>query len=164
MNLAGFSISELFALFADILDELNERKISRSQNNPVADYAEWLVSRALGLILRPNSRKGLDALDDEGVRYQIKGRRVHPSHPSRQLSVIRNLEEESFDFLIAVLFRRDFSVLEAYKIPHSVVGQYSHYSSHQKGHILTLTGPILSASGVERADDQLREYLAILSS
>lgn len=148
MNLADLSISELFALFADILDQLNERKISRSQNNPVADYAEWLVSRALRLKLQPNSRRGLDALDDEGVRYQIKGRRVHPSHPSRQLSVIRNLEEESFDFLIAVLFKRDLSVLEAYKTPHSAVGRYSHYSSHQRGHILTLTGPILSANGV----------------
>ncbi len=115
-------------------------------------------------MLQPNSRKGLDALDDKGVRYQIKCRRMHSSNVSRQLSVIRNLEEETFDFLIAVLFRRDFSVLEAYKIPHNAVGRYSHYSSHQKGHILTLTGPILSASGVERTDDQLREYLATLSN
>ena len=46
---------QLLQCFADILDELKERRIVRTRNNPVADYAEWLVTRQLGLSLERSS-------------------------------------------------------------------------------------------------------------
>lgn len=48
-----------------------------------------------------------------GMRYQIKARRVHSAHRSRQLSTIRNLADQKFDYLIAVIFNDDFSILQA---------------------------------------------------
>lgn len=39
----AFSTPELLRCFADILDELKQRGIVRTRNNPVADYAEWLT-------------------------------------------------------------------------------------------------------------------------
>lgn len=55
--------------------KLNQRKIVRTYNSPVGDYAEWLVSEKLGCALEHNSKKGHDTYDPKtGFRYQIKSR------------------------------------------------------------------------------------------
>lgn len=159
MEIDKQSVQALLNDFGRILDELRERGVIRSHNNPVGDYAEWLVSQALGLTLQNNSKSGFDAVDAEGVRYQIKGRRLHSRNKSRQLGVIRNLQAKDFDFVVGVLFAEDFSVLEAYKIPHELVGSHSRFSKHQNGHILILKGAVLSAKGVLRVDKQLKDFL-----
>lgn len=157
LDVTTLSTPELLTAFGDVLEELKSRGIVRSRNNPVADYSEWIVSKALSLSLQSNSNKGFDAVDSLGVRYQIKGRRLHPSNPSRQLSVIRSLDSNGFDFLVGVLFNEDFLITEAYKIPHDVTHKYARYSEHQNGHIVVLRGEILTAEGVTRIDDDLRK-------
>jgi hypothetical protein len=149
VDLSALSAKELLALFAEILDELNRRGILKTQNNPVADYTEWLVARGLKLKLERNSRKGFDAIDSKGIRFQIKGRRVHPKNPSRQLSVIRNLERKEFEFLVAVVFDRDFTLREAWKIPREQVERYARFSRYQNGHILMLEGDVLRVAGTQ---------------
>ena len=159
LNLKKPHFQDLLVLFGEVLDELKRKGIVRSRNNPVADYSEWLVAKALGLNLQPNSNSGFDAIDSKGTKYQIKGRRTHPSNKSRQLGVIRSLKDKKFDFLIGVIFDKDFSVLEAYKIPHHLIKDNSRFSAHQNGHILILRGNILSVKGVERIDRQLNDYM-----
>ena len=158
VDLRDKSVPELLSLFAGVIEALRQKGVLRSRNNPVGDYAEWLVAQAYDLCLQPNSTAGYDAVDSNGVRYQIKGRRLHSSNTSRQLSVIRNLEYRNFDFLVGVLFNHDFSVLEAYKIPHSLIADHSRFSDHQHGHIMFLKGRLLSAEGVDRIDGTLRAY------
>ena len=148
-DLKEFTISDLFKYFADILDELKERSVVRTRNNPVADYAEWLIARSLGLTLERNSRAGYDAINNRGERFQIKSRRLDPTNKSRQLSVIRNLRNNEFDYLIGVLFEKNFAVKEAYKIPHEIIEKYTRFSKHQNGHILNLKGKILEDPKVE---------------
>lgn len=138
------STTLLLQQFADTLDELKRRGIVRTRNNPVADYAEWLVSKILGLSLVRNSNSGYDAINEKGERFQIKGRRLDPANNSRQLSVIRNLQANEFDYLIGIIFNRDFEVIEAYKIPQYVIKEYASFSSHQNGHILQLRGDVLN--------------------
>jgi len=143
------STPALLRYFADILDELKARGVIRTRNNPVADYAEWLVSQRLSVTLMGNSASGYGAKSADGIRFQIKSRRLDPTNGSRQLSVIRNLPAREFDYLIGVLFDREFAVTEAYKIPHSVVAAFAKFSKHQNGHILMLQGGVLNAPGVE---------------
>ncbi len=145
----AISTSDLLGCFADILGELKQRGVVRTRNNPVADYAEWLVAQRLGLSLERNNKFGYDATNTSGERFQIKSRRLDPFNKSRQLSVIRNLDAGEFDYLIGILFDRDFTVKEAYKIPHGLIAKYARFSKHQNGHILHLRGDILRASGVE---------------
>jgi hypothetical protein len=38
---------ELLSLHSEILTQLRSRGVIRTKNNPVGDYAEWLVSNAL---------------------------------------------------------------------------------------------------------------------
>jgi len=148
-NLRILSIKALLIQFAKTLDELKRRGVVRTRNNPVADYAEWLTVDALGLTLERNSKSGFDAKNNKGKKFQIKGRRLDKSNQSRQLSVIRNLDEKEFDYLIGIIFDHDFIVKEAYKIPHKLISRYARFSKHQNGHILQLKGPILQDSNVE---------------
>jgi hypothetical protein len=106
---------------------------SHAPNNPVGDYAEYLCASALSLTLAGNSAKGYDAVDADGQRHQIKGRRPTPANPSRQLSVIRNLDSKPFEFLAGVVFAPDFAVLRAALIPHDVVVIRAKYRKHVNG-------------------------------
>jgi hypothetical protein len=164
MDISRLPIDELFKLYADILDALIRKKICRTHNPPAGDYAEWLVSNAFNLKLQPKSAKGFDAIDAEGVKYQIKARWLYSDKASglREMGVIRDLEQEKFDYLIAVLFSKDFSVFEAYKIPHSLIEKFTRFNKYVRGRILILKGPITSAEGVERVEEKLRNYLSSL--
>jgi len=126
--------------YGDIINSLYAAGIVRTYNSPVGDYAEWLVSTKLGLELQKNSEKGYDAIDvNSGVRYQVKSRWMHPGKNSRQLNVIRNYLDNQFDYLVAVIFGVDFEVIEAYLIPHDLIGEYFPLNNHQNGIVVTLT-------------------------
>ncbi|AZK59093.1 hypothetical protein [Candidatus Desulforudis audaxviator] len=65
-DLSKLKTSELLVLYSEIIEELRRRKAVRSNNNPVADYAENLAVKALSLKRAPLSTKGFDAKDKEG--------------------------------------------------------------------------------------------------
>jgi len=159
-NWETLTVPELLRCFANILDELKERKVVRTRNNPVADYAEWLVTQQLGLSLERSSKRGYDAIDQNTKRYQIKSRRLDPTNESKLLSVIRNLDTNEFDYLVGVLFNRDFTVKEAYKIPHSVIREHARFSEHVNGHLLHLQGEVLTAPGVENITEVFDKHIS----
>lgn len=107
--------AQLLGDFGRILMELRRRKICRSENIPTGDLAEYLSCQALSLTLTTNSSKGFDAIDAEGKRYQIKGRRVTVGNKSRQLSAIREIDAAHFDYVLAVFFDSEFRVYFAYR-------------------------------------------------
>ncbi|MCK5581755.1 MAG: hypothetical protein KAJ18_10850 [Candidatus Omnitrophica bacterium] len=145
-KLEKFSEFELLSLYALLIEELYERGLVRTTNNPVADYGEYVVAKKLKLELVRNSQKGYDAVDSKKKRYQIKARRHTERNKSTQLGVIRNIEKKPFDFLVAVMFSADFSIKEMWKMPIGIIKKYSRFSSHQNGHILSLKGKILEDS------------------
>ncbi|WP_080571184.1 DUF6998 domain-containing protein [Stutzerimonas stutzeri] len=148
MDLANLSIPELLKLHAAAIDELKNRGVLRTKNNPVGDYAEWLVSSAFNLTLAKNSAAGHDAESSDGKKIQIKSRRITAGNRSRQLGVIRNLDKNDFDELIVVIFNEAYEPIEAYLIPHAVISEYSSYRTHVNGHILHMRGAILLDSRV----------------
>lgn len=143
MDFLSLSEIELLRLQSSVTNELLQRGVVRTQNNPLGDYTEWLVSKALDLELQSNSKAGYDGIDSNGVRYQIKGRRVTKKNNSRQLSAIRKYEENDFEVLVAVIYDENFNVIEAVHFPHEVVADYATYRPHVNAHILILKGPIL---------------------
>ena len=143
--------------YADIINSLYEAGIVRTYNSPVGDYSEWLVSTKLGLELQKNSEKGYDAIDvNSGVRYQVKSRWMHPGKNSRQLNVIRNYLDNQFDYLVAVIFGVDFEVVEAYLIPHDLIGEYFPLNNHQNGIVVTLTNGFIKDDRVKNITDQIK--------
>ncbi|WP_368175404.1 hypothetical protein [Aeromonas sp. R5-4] len=144
MRLSDLTNKELLQLQSSATNELNARGVVRTQNNPVGDYTEWLVAKALKLDLQANSKAGYDGISKDGVRIQIKGRRVTSTKRSRQLSAIRNYKNKDFDALAAVIYDEYFNIIEALLIPHEVVGEYASYRKHVNAHILTVNGSILN--------------------
>lgn len=155
-GLRSSSDVQLLAQHSAVLDELRRRGILRSRNNPTGDYGEWLVSTRLGLTLADPSEKGFDALDANGLRYQIKARRLSSTNPSRQLGVLRNLAGKDFDFLVAVLFAPDWSVKLAVRIPHAVVADVASFRAHVNGHVMHLRLRLLEHGGVQDITELLR--------
>lgn len=158
MNLANLQTKDLLKLQSEVISELKSRGILRTMNNPVGDYAEWLVASALDLTLAKNSAAGHDAESKEGKKIQIKARRVSKNSKSRQLGAIRNLDKGDFDELVAVIFNESYEVVEAVSIPHSVVKKYSTYRSHVNAHILQLRGELLSDFGVQDISTKLSTF------
>ncbi len=154
-NLNQLNTLELLQLHGCILDELKQRNIIRTYNNPVGDYAEWLVAQKLDLELANCSKTGYDGISKNNIKYQIKARRNHTSNESRQLNVIRKFNENSFDFLIAVLFNKDFTIKEAYKLAHDTIPKYAKYSNHQNGYLPILPRNIASDPDVEDISNML---------
>lgn len=148
MDLSEVKSPQLFTMYCDILDLLRERNLIRSTNNPVADYAEYLVATALGLELAAKSTTGYDAVDAEGRKYEIKGRRITRHNKSRQLSAIRGLSHCHFEFLAGVLFREDFTVQKACLIPHSLVHQFGKFREHVNATIVHLRDSVWDELGV----------------
>ena len=157
MDLKQLSIKTLLQTHSNIIEELRNREVVRTKNNPIGDFTEWLVARAYNLKLANNSKAGYDAIDAFGTKIQIKGRRVTADNPSRQLSAIRKYEEKDFDELIAVIFDESFNIELAVKMPHEVVGEYSRFSKHSNAHLLTLKGDILKDARLEFITSDLGE-------
>lgn len=150
-NLKSMNELDLLRLYTELIEELCNREMTRSSNNPVADYAEKIVVECLGLRRAGKEEKGYDARDKRGKKYQIKGRRITRHNKSRQLSVIRNLDEKLFDFLIAVVFDEFFNILEMWKVPYQFVKQNTKWLEHQHGHSFHAKPDVLAAGkGVER--------------
>ncbi|MFT0532408.1 DUF6998 domain-containing protein [Castellaniella hirudinis] len=147
---------ELLKLHSAILQEMQQRGVLRTRNNIVGDYTEWLVADRLNLQLCPNSMKGYDATDADGLRYQIKGRRTSATNKSRKLGVLRDLDTEPFDVLVAVIFDENWAVLSAFRIPFQAAKDLSKPSAHQNGHLLHAWASLLNHPEVT----DLRELLS----
>lgn len=148
MDWSQLNDKQLLGAYCSLMTELRDRGIVRSSNNPVADYTETLVSRALGLSLEPQSKAGYDARGADGTRYQIKGRRLTAHNKSTQLSALRNLAQRPFDTLAAVAYSQDLSVLYGALIPIEVVVELSRFSAHSNSYIFMFRRNVLEDSRV----------------
>lgn len=157
-ELQNLALGELLKLHGAVQVELRRREICRTENGPTADYAEYLVGHKLGIKLNGNSALGCDGIDTSGTRFQIKGRRINPKNRSTQLSAIRNLALNEFDFLIGVLFDEFYCVSQVAKVPHAVVTEHAVYRAHQNGHILHLNKRLFAD---ERVEDMTQRFLPV---
>ncbi|MBH0087285.1 hypothetical protein I6E84_13785 [Psychrobacter sp. SCQQ22] len=156
LNLDKLKPIELLRLQASATAELKRREIVRTNNNPLGDYTEWLVANTMDLELTSNSKAGYDAVSNKGLKFQIKGRRVTPETPSRQLSAIRNYAEKDFDWLIAIIFDKDFNILNAYIMPHSVIGNYYPHRNHVNARVVVMSGAIIKDKKVVEITEKFR--------
>lgn len=145
-NLHRYRVLEILALHAETMNELRRRKITKSANGPLADYAEHLVCKALKLDPASNSTKGYDATDKRGNKYEIKARRqTMMSNPNR-FSAIRDLEQNHFKYIVAVLFDEAFLVNRAVILPISAVKKLASWQAHVNAWILPVHEALWSHS------------------
>jgi hypothetical protein len=148
MNLSELSAPELLSLHARVADQLRARGITKSANNPTGDLAEYLFSKAFGWKQAGNSRANIDAIGPDGIRYQIKDRRITRYNSSRQLSAIRDLSGAHFDFLAGVLFDEDYRIMRAALVPHAVAMERATFVERTNSQRFLLRDEIWNAPGV----------------
>ena len=136
MDMKDLTDAEVFEHWAATLRELRRRGLIRAGSNPVGDYAELLVAQRLGLKLVPPSRGGVDAIDDNGARYQVKARRLVGGPGDRELGVIKNIDQRDFDYLVVVLFNEDLGVAGMWRLPFDLVHEKAVYKKQVGGHVL----------------------------
>lgn len=144
------SVQELLAGYARTLAELRRRNVLRSNNAPAGDYAEWLVAKALGGVLDPNSTKSTDVKLPSGERVQVKARVVsQPPDPGQlQTSAFRSWDVE---WVALVQFgESDYRVERAVLIPAPVAKTHARFSKHVNGDILHMRLALLDhAQGID---------------
>lgn len=155
-QLSSRPIPELFELYTAIAEELRQRGVMRTSNNLAGDLAEYLFSRAMGWTLERNSKEAVDAVDPQGIRYQIKGRRLTAENPSRQLGALRKLDSSNFDMLAAVLFNPDYSVQRAILLPCKQVLAHATYIGEHKIWKFMLTDGMWQLPEAQDVTEQLR--------
>ncbi|HUD15511.1 MAG TPA: hypothetical protein VMQ56_17800 [Terracidiphilus sp.] len=160
IEISNLSLGQLLKLHPEIEGELRRRKIIRTANKPTGDYAELLFLTAFPR-WKPagKAQRGFDAIGPEG-RYQIKGRRII-GKGSRQLSAIRDLKDNHFDFLAGVLFNKDYSVDRVLIMPRafilSLADKKTHisYQRHTRSHLFQLVNEIWKVDGVKNVTNKL---------
>lgn len=156
VDIEALSGKELLSLYAQVLNALKDKGVTRSANNPVADYAEQLVANGLHLKLVGKSNAGFDAIDPlTNEKYEVKGRRMTRHNRSRQLSAIRNLERSPFDYLVGVIFDEDFTVVYAALMPIQAVIDHSSYVAHTNSRKLILRESVFEDSRVKNVTSQI---------
>ncbi len=155
MDTKALSAHALIALQTQVMDELTSRGVVQNPTQPVGDYATYLACEAFGLNREPTSTSGYDASDSEGLRYQVKFKRLLDANDTRQLNAIKGLEQRKFDFLIGVLFIADMSIYRAALLPFDIVARKVDQTK-----ILLLSNKLWDMDGVIDITDKLKNVQA----
>lgn len=156
IDLASLTSVELLTSHTQIADELRKRGILRSSNNPTGDLAEYLFCKAFHWKQHNNSKCNVDATGEDGLRYQIKGRRPTRYNNSRQISAIRDIHGEHFDFLAGVIFSEEYLVERAAIIPHGVVRARAVFVVRSNSYKFFLSDDVWDAPDVRDVTTELR--------
>jgi hypothetical protein len=156
IDLTSLAPSQLLLMHAQLGEELRKRGILRSANNPTGDLAEYLFCKAFGWKQSGNSNPNVDAISEtDGIRYQIKGRRITRHNKSRQLGAIRDFAGRHFDFLAAALFTEEYKIFRAVLIPYVIVEQRAKFIKHTNSHKFILHEDVWKAPGVRDVTPEL---------
>jgi len=142
--------------------QLRQRGVLRSAaRNPTGDYAEWLVAKQLGAERAVQSQLGYDLLQADGVRVQVKGRRMSGGPPPQKFGTLYQLEAREFDFVAAVLLEVDWTVREAWWVPWEAVSRVARWSERRHHWRLNVSGRWKSDAAVSTLDLRLAEGEAL---
>lgn len=133
------------------MDELRNREVVRTANNPTGDVAEALVARFFDGERGSFSQKGWDVLGPDGERIQVKAIRItdRNARTRKNLSAIRDTD---YDSVVVVVFNADFTVREALKFPRSTVEELFEHRDYVNGRIIVMGPRLLDHPTVERLD------------
>lgn len=155
MDLSSFSARQLITMYGEILTELQQRGITRTRNSPVGDYAEWLVAKALGGDLLPNSAKSADVVTPTGRRLQVKCRVIGPTTRSSEgFSVFRSFDFD--DAVFVVLEPSAYMVVRAVSVPSASVAAIARFRAHVAGSWIGVRTDLMALPGAVDLTDRVR--------
>lgn len=155
-DLGGATDAQLFEMYGLILATLRTRELIRTANAPAGDYAEYLVARALGGDLAPNSEKSFDVAAPEHGRVQVKARVVGEKITAgqRQTSPFRSHDYEYA--ALVMLSSADYSVRQAVLVSRQMVEDRAVFRKHVNGSILFMRPELMDHSDAIDITERLR--------
>lgn len=113
-------------------------------NNIVGEFAEQLVSDALGGTLAPTDNKAYDLELPDGRKVQVKARRLTGKYKySESLGCFNSWD---FDVLIIVLFNEVGTINKVLEIDSQTAKSYARKTKTSSGDIITLSKKFLDAA------------------
>ncbi len=152
------SVAELLlSAYASILAELRRCGVVRSGESPLADYAAWLVARALGgTLARTVSERPWDLLLPNGRRVQVEAL-VLADRPTGDQLCTAPSHSWDFDLGAFVLFRdRDYWVYRAALVPREALRVAARPVQHVGGWRVQLSPALLGHPDAEDLSERLR--------
>jgi hypothetical protein len=143
----------LLADWAAIMRELRERKVIRTNNNPVGDIAEAIVHAYYGGQRGSFVQTGWDVRTPAGELIQVKALRQTPGTKRRNVSPIR---DSDYDSVVIVIFDEDFRVTEGLKLDRELVEELFEIRPHVNGRVITVTDALRANGRVEKLTDLAR--------
>lgn len=120
-------VEELLFRYRDIVTKLRKLGVTRS-GRVVSDYGEYVVCKKLGLKRADSSvNKGYDAIDDKGLKYEIKSRKA-TAWNKPTLFKITEKQLENSNFVVVIEFDNDWNIVKLLKIPTKEVKPNVHMS------------------------------------
>lgn len=113
-------VEKLLLQYRDIVAKLYELDVIRS-GRIVSDYGEYIVCRKLRLKQPLSSvNKGFDAVDNKGLKYEIKSRWATPWNKPTLFAISKNQLKIS-DYVIYIEFDNNWNIVKLLKIPSNQV-------------------------------------------
>ena len=156
-NLSQAAARDIFTLQGQLMAELRERGVLRTNNNPVADYSEWLVWKAIGSKpLEPNSAKSYDLETEEYGKVQVKARLVSSPVKRGQLQC-SPFRSKGFDYAALVLLSDiDYSVVSAVLLPLDAAEELWAWNNYVRGWRLHMNDKTMKHEQAHDITDLLR--------
>ena len=149
MDLKNLSDEELVAMYPNLISELKEREIIRT-DNVVGEIGEYLAINQYNktpglpkLIRTAKSTKNIDAVSNNGERYSIKTMKTKTTGVIHGVDTIEN---KLFEKLIIVQLDKNFTLKKVVEIDWKTFFKHKKWHSTMKAHNVHITKALLDDS------------------
>lgn len=149
MDLKNLSDEELVAMYPNLISELKEREIIRT-DNVVGEIGEYLAINQYNktpglpkLIRTAKSTKNIDAISNKGERYSIK---TMTTKTTGVIHGVDTIENKLFEKLIIVQLDKNFTLKKIVEIDWKTFFKHKKWHSTMKAHNVHITKALLDDS------------------
>ena len=156
MNLRELSDEELVSIYPNLISELKEREIIRT-DNVVGEIGEYLAVNQYNktpglpkLIRTAKSTKNIDAVSNKGERYSIK---TITTSTTGVIHGVDTVENKLFEKLIIVQLDKKFTLKRIIELDWNTFFDHKRWHSTMKAYNVQVTKSLLNDSIVIYSDE-----------
>lgn len=164
-------IKNLLHIYSSLQDAILERTSCDEQvfstRNLVGEYAEILCCERLSLTQEIASNEAFDATDKDGKKYQIKARQLYldssMASSERQMGNIKESALKNIDYVILVLFNKDFSINTAFRLSTAAYQSIASWDARRKEFRIILNKTMIGRLNREQDFDNVMNLEGVLN-
>lgn len=158
IKLNKLSNEELISIYEKWIEELKNRKITRT-NNIVGEIGEYLAidyyNKTVGLpklVSAPISTKSIDAISNRGERYTIK---TVTTNTTGVFYGVDTIDNKLFEKLIIVELNKNYVLKRIIEIDWETFFKYKRWHNRMKAYNLNITKDLLNDSKIVFSSNEI---------